>query len=208
MDMSSFLSFFLSLLRSYARRHVSRPRALLSLPEGGGGGGGWHDASAGAPGGRGRIGATEAKMAIDCAIRFFDCPSLVDDDVAAPAVGTQSCEQAVPSAGVAWLLVPRAGASLITMYFIEDEAPKWRCQSPPVSLVYLLSLLSRRPPGHVGLDHTLLSSSSSLTTVSSSSFLFSLLFLLLCFSLSFPLFCPSFILLDSSAVRFPRFFRQ
>ena len=44
--MSSFLSFFLSLLRSYARRHVSRPRALLSLPEGGGGG--WHDASAGA----------------------------------------------------------------------------------------------------------------------------------------------------------------
>ena len=154
--------------------------------------------------GRGRIGATEAKMAIDCAIRFFDCPSLVDDDVAAPAVGTQSCEQAVASAGVAWLLVPRAEASLITVYFIE--APKWRCQSPPVSLVSLLSLLSPRPPGHVGLDQHVV---VVVLVVDDGVFVV--------FSLFSPL-SPSLLLSFLSTllplvysprlVRFPRFFRQ
>ena len=95
--------------------------------------------------------------------------------------GSHASEQA---GVVAWLpSPPPRPLSLVTGVAIE--APKWRC--PPVSLHYLSTLVVHLNSWE-GID-ALSSSSSSMSSVSSSFFLPTFVF---------PLFRPSFILLDSS----------
>ena len=182
--MSSFLppslTPFLSLLRSYARRHVSRPRALLSLPEGGGG---WHDAPASAEAARQREDDRCHGCKIDDGLIARSDFSIVSrrrrrwktrGAPRRPRPGSHASEQAVASAGVRRVVAPSLRSST------QRPPRSLMCRGPKMAVPIVYPSFPVVPLHTWYAAKTSQSSSPSLSSMSSSSFL----------SLSFHSFAP------------------